>query len=148
MAALSRSRRRGAWRAPRSRRSRIWGIAGRGWGVENDAAEVADFKKEVDEGFDEALAEVSAAIAAVPLPAAMTLPGFEPLAPADGDDPDLSPPQPAVPETNPLQERLDLRGDDEDGDDTITSFAPDPSIDWGPHWPKLTRHDDETERDT
>ena len=113
--------------------------------MEDDAAEVADFKKEVDEDFDEVLAEVSAAIAAVPLPAAMTLPGLEPLAPADREDPDM-PPERAVPEPNPLQERLDLRGDGEDGDDAIDSFAPDPSIDWGPHWPKLTRHDDEPSR--
>jgi hypothetical protein len=114
--------------------------------VEDDAAEVGDFKKEVDEGFDEALAEATAAIAAVPLPAAMTLPGLEPFAPADREDPDVPPAQPAVPEPNPLQERLDLRGDGQEGDDAINSFAPDPSIDWGPHWPKLTRHDDEAER--
>jgi hypothetical protein len=115
--------------------------------VEEDVTKVADFKKEVDEGFDEALAEVSAAIAAVPLPAAMTLPGLESLAPADREDPDMLP-QPRGPEPNPLQERFALRGDEEDGDGAIDSFAPDPSVDWGPHWPKLTRHDHEPERDT
>jgi hypothetical protein len=71
--------------------------------MEDDAAEVADFKKEVDQDFDEVLAEVSAAIAAVPLPAAMTLPGLEPLAPPDREDPDSPPPEPATPEPNPCK---------------------------------------------
>ena len=114
--------------------------------MDEDAAGVADFKKEVDDGFDEALAEVSAAIAAVPLPVPMTLPGLEAPSSPDPSDPDMDVAQAQPPEPNPLQERLALRG--VDGEDGIDSFAPDPSIDWGPHWPKLTRDDDEPGRDT
>jgi hypothetical protein len=107
--------------------------------VHEDAAGVADFKRAVDEGFDDALAEVTAAIEAVPV--AMTLPGLEPPPSPLGHEPAVEAPQSAEPDPDPLQERLRL-DDDEDGDDAINSFAPDASIDWGPRGLKLTRHDE------
>jgi hypothetical protein len=106
------------------------------------ADEVSAFKKEVDAGFDEALAEVTAELAAVPVPGAGPLPGLEPAAyPEPGEDvPFLPPPAPGDP--NPLQERLELAADaaaegDGEGEDAIVEFAPDPAMDWGPRRPKL-----------
>jgi hypothetical protein len=120
--------------------------------VQEDAAGVADFKREVDEGFDDALADVSAAFAAIPLPAAMTLPGLEPPRSPEAPVPDVEVLQAPGRDPNPLQERLDLGAEEDrlvqDRDDAINSFAPDGTINWGPHWRKLAHHDDELEGDT
>ncbi|MDP9234148.1 MAG: hypothetical protein M3P01_06305 [Actinomycetota bacterium] len=120
--------------------------------MEEDAAGVADFKREVDEGFDDALADVSAAFAAIPLPAAMTLPGLEPPPSPKAHVPDAEVLQAPGGDPNPLQERLDLGTEEghvvQDRDDAINSFAPDGTINWGPHWRKLAHHDDEPETDT
>jgi hypothetical protein len=106
------------------------------------ADEVKAFKREVDAGFDEALAEVTAELAAVPVPAAIPLPGLGPAAyPEPGEDVPFLPP-PAGGEPSPLQEKLDLateapaHGDGTD-EDAIVEFAPDPGMDWGPRRPKL-----------
>jgi hypothetical protein len=110
--------------------------------VEEDAAGVADFKREVDEGFEEVLAEVASALDSVSLSEPIPLPGLEPAAyPEPGEDvPFLPPPAPGDP--NPLQERLELAADaaaggDGEGEDAIVEFAPDPAMDWGPRRPKL-----------
>jgi hypothetical protein len=104
--------------------------------------EVSAFKKEVDAGFDEALAEVTAELAAVPVPGAIPLPGLEPAAyPDPGEDvPFLPPPVPGDP--GPLQEKLDLAHDASAAgegieEDAIIEFAPDPAMNWGPRRLKL-----------
>jgi hypothetical protein len=110
--------------------------------LEEDTAGVADFKREVDEGFDEALAEVTAELAAVPVPGAVPLPGLEPAAyPEPGEDVPFLPPR-APGEPNPLQEKLELAADGSAGpdgteEDAIDDFAPDPAMNWGPRRPKL-----------
>ncbi|HEX3326650.1 MAG TPA: hypothetical protein VHV50_06620 [Actinomycetota bacterium] len=120
--------------------------------MEEDAAGVADFKREVDEGFDDALADVSAAFAAIPLPAAMTLPGLEPASSPEVLVPDAEVLQAPGQDPHPLQGRLDLGTEEghavQDCDDAINSFAPDGTVNWGPHWRKLAHHDDELEGDT
>jgi hypothetical protein len=106
------------------------------------ADEVSAFKEQVDAGFDEALAEVTAELAAVPVPGAIPLPGFEPAAyPDPGEDVPFQP-SGAPDDPNPLQEELDLATEasaaaEERERDAIIEFAPDPTMDWGPRRPKL-----------
>jgi hypothetical protein len=106
------------------------------------ADEVSAFKKEVDASFDEALAEVTAELAAVPIPGVIPLPGIEPAAyPDPGEDvPFLPPAGPRDP--HPLQEELELAADvagdgDRPDEDAIVEFAPDPAMNWGPRMPRL-----------
>jgi hypothetical protein len=110
--------------------------------VPEDADGVADFKKEVDEGFDQVLAEVAAAVAAVPV--AIPLPGLEPTSDADAQRTTSAPDAPL--ETPSLKDQLELKlGREESGDDPITAFAPEAELDWGPRRLKLPRRSDEPE---
>jgi hypothetical protein len=110
-----------------------------------------DLRQEAEEGFDRALAEVTAQLAAVPTVVTLRLPGFEP----DTDstkEPSPEQSKRAVPPTasthrNPLQEQLNLgflpnsEGLD-DADDPISAFAPHSGINWGPRRLKLTHRSD------
>jgi hypothetical protein len=117
--------------------------------VPDDTDGVADFKKEVDEGFDQALAEVAAAVAAVPVP--MALPGLEPTSDADtySAHVPIAPEAPLKTPTLRDQLRLKLGREEreEGGDDPITAFAPEAELDWGPRRLKLTGRGDEDEPD-
>lgn len=115
-----------------------------------DAERFDDFRHELDEEFDQALAEVNAALASVPLAIAVPLPGFEV---ATENSPETqpesaAPPSPVHPK-HPLQGRLDLgsfcASESDNDDDPIAAFAPDPAIDWGPHRPMLTHRGDTPE---
>ena len=114
------------------------------------AEEVSAFKREVDAGFDEALAEVTAALAAVPGPVTLPLPGLEPAAYPDPREDTPVLPSHAGDDPNPLQERLDLAtdtstDDDMTKEDAITEFAPDPRMVWGPRWLKGGQAEQEEE---
>ena len=109
-----------------------------------DAERFVNLKREVDEGFDEALAEVTAALAAVPEAVAVPLPGFEPAGvlsnelteAAEDSVPDPVSSEPRSPD-DASHEQLEFGiGLD---DDPIVAFAPDPGVNWGPRRPTLRR---------
>jgi hypothetical protein len=112
-----------------------------------DTERFDDFKQGISKDFDEALAEVTAALASVPVATAVPLPGFEPDEERASEEEPLSldPPSP-VHGANSRPGQLDLwTVPDAEGmsvDDPIAAFAPDPGIDWGPRRPSLTRRTD------
>jgi hypothetical protein len=111
-----------------------------------DTERLDDFKQGLSKDFEEALAEVTAALASVPVATAVSLPGFEPHEERGSEEEpeSLDPPSPVHGANIPGQ--LDLwtapHAEGTSVDDPIAAFAPDPGIDWGPRRPSLTRRTD------